>query len=102
VLAKVYSGAVFGVDAYKVEIEVHAGQGDPIIIVVGLPDTAVKESKDRVNTAIINSGFFPHLGRTTVNLAPANIKKEGPIYDLPIALGILEAPVKRPRAAGGC
>lgn len=90
-LAKVYSGAVFGVDAYEVEIEVNAGHGEPKVVVVGLPDAAVKESSDRVWTALINSGFSPPMGRTTVNLAPADIKKEGPSFDLPIALGMLAA-----------
>jgi magnesium chelatase family protein len=90
-LAQVYSGAVYGVDAYSVEIEVNAGYGDPSVVIVGLPDTAVKESKDRVHTAIVNSGFRPHVGRTTVNLAPANVKKEGPVFDLPIAIGMLSA-----------
>ena len=88
-LATVYSGAVYGVDAYSVEIEVNAGHGDPQTVIVGLPDAAVKESKDRVYTALLNSGFRPHVGRTTVNLAPANIKKEGPSFDLPIAVGII-------------
>ena len=88
-LAKVYSGAVFGVDAYEVEIEVNAGHGEPKVVVVGLPDAAVKESSDRVWTALINSGYSPPMGRTTVNLAPADIKKEGPSFDLPIALGML-------------
>lgn len=88
-LAKVYSGAVFGVDAYEVEIEVNAGHGEPKVVVVGLPDAAVKESSDRVWTALINSVFSPPMGRTTVNLAPADIKKEGPSFDLPIALGML-------------
>ena len=88
-LAKVYSGAVYGVDAYPVEIEVNAGHGDPSVVIVGLPDAAVKESKDRVHTAIGNSGFRPHVGRTTINLAPADIRKEGPSFDLPIAVGIL-------------
>jgi len=88
-LAKVYSGAVYGVDAYPVEIEVNAGHGDPSVVIVGLPDMAVKESKDRVHTAISNSGFRPHIGRTTINLAPADVKKEGPCFDLPIAIGIL-------------
>ena len=90
-LAKVYSGAVFGVDAYEVEIEVNAGHGEPKVVVVGLPDAAVKESSDRVWTALINSGFTPPMGRTTVNLAPADVKKEGPSFDLPIALGMLAA-----------
>lgn len=90
-LAKVYSGAVFGVDAYEIEIEVNTGHGEPKVVVVGLPDAAVKESSDRVWTALINSGFTPPMGRTTVNLAPADIKKEGPSFDLPIALGMLVA-----------
>ncbi|TAN36330.1 MAG: ATP-binding protein [Verrucomicrobia bacterium] len=90
-LAKVFSGAVFGVDAYPVEIEVNAGHGDPFTVIVGLPDVAVKESKDRVNTALINSGFGLPMGRTTINLAPADIKKEGPSFDLPIALGTIAA-----------
>lgn len=90
-LATVYSGAVQGVDAYGVEIEVNAGHGDPQVVTVGLPDAAVKESKDRVHTAMVNSGFKTHVGRTTINLAPADIKKEGPIYDLPIAIGMLAA-----------
>lgn len=90
-LARVYSGAVNGVDAYPVEIEVNSGAGDPQTVIVGLPDTAVKESKDRVRTALINSGFEPHRGRITVNLAPADIRKEGPSFDLPIAMGMIAA-----------
>ena len=90
-LAKIYSAAVYGIDAYEVEIEVNAGRGDPKIIIVGLPDTAVKESQDRVTTAITNSGYFWPRGRTTINLAPADIKKEGPSFDLPIALGMVAA-----------
>lgn len=88
-LAKVHSGAVYGVDAYPVEIEVNTGRGDPQTVIVGLPDAAVKESKDRVNTAILNSGFEMPKERLTINLAPADIKKEGPIFDLPIAIGVL-------------
>ncbi len=88
-LAKVFSGAVFGVDAFEVEIEVNAAKGDMVIVVVGLPDTAVKESKDRVTTAVANSGYFWPRGRTTINLAPADVKKEGPSFDLPIALGMI-------------
>jgi len=91
-LSKVYSGAVQGVDAYRVEIEVNAAaMGDPQVVIVGLPDMAVKESRDRVHTALTNSGFRPHIGRTTINLAPADIKKEGPLFDLPIAVGMLAA-----------
>ena len=89
-LSKIYSAAVFGVDAYEVEIEVNSGGGiDTVIVVVGLPDAAVKEAKDRVTTSISNSGFFWASGRTTVNLAPADVKKEGPSFDLPIALGMI-------------
>jgi magnesium chelatase family protein len=90
-LARVYSGAVFGVEAYPVEIEVNAGGGEINIVIVGLPDAAVRESKDRVWTAIGNSGFQPPRGHTTINLAPADVKKEGPSFDLPIAIGMLIA-----------
>jgi len=89
VLAKVYSAAVYGVDAFEVEIEVNGAHGNAVIVVVGLPDVAVKESKDRVTTAISNSGYRWPRGRTTINLAPADVKKEGPSFDLPIALGMV-------------
>ena len=88
-LAKVHSAAVLGIDSYPIEIEVNAGWGQPAVIIVGLPDAAVKESRDRVKTAIENSGFKYVMGRTTINLAPADVKKEGPSFDLPIAIGIL-------------
>src|SRR6202140_4838449 len=88
-LAKIYSVAVYGVDAYEIEIEVNGAGGDPNIVIVGLPDTAVKESRDRVTTAVANSGFSWPRGRTTINLAPADIKKAGPSFDLPIALGMV-------------
>lgn len=91
VLGKVNSGTVYGVDAYPVEIEVNAGEGLTKVVMVGLPDTAVKESADRVWTALANSGYTPPMGRTTVNLAPAELKKEGPLFDLPIALATLAA-----------
>jgi len=90
-LSRVYSGAVYGVNAISVEIEVNAARGEPQFVIVGLPDAAVRESKDRVWTAMHNAGFRPDLGRTTINLAPADIKKEGPVYDLPIAAGMLVA-----------
>lgn len=90
-LSKVNSGAVSGIDAYPVEIEVDAGHGEPKAVIVGLPDAAVKESSDRVWSALINSGFRPPMGRTTINLAPADMRKEGPSFDLPIALGIIAA-----------
>jgi magnesium chelatase family protein len=90
-LARVCSAAVNGIEAYPVEVEVNAGWGDTNIIIVGLPDAAVKESRDRVTTALSNSGFKFPMGRTTINLAPADVKKEGPSFDLPIAIGMLAA-----------
>src|SRR5262249_5697229 len=90
-LARVCSAAVNGIEAYPVEVEVNAGYGDTLIVIVGLPDTAVKESRDRVMTALINSGFSFTFGRTTINLAPADVKKEGPSFDLPIAVGMAAA-----------
>ena len=90
-LAKVCSAALHGIEAYPVEVEVNAGWGDTLIVIVGLPDAAVKESRDRVTTALTNSGFKFPMGRTTINLAPADVKKEGPSFDLPIALGMLAA-----------
>ncbi|HVU09073.1 MAG TPA: YifB family Mg chelatase-like AAA ATPase [Verrucomicrobiae bacterium] len=90
-LAKICSAAVNGIDAFAVEVEVNCGYGDTSIALVGLPDAAVKESKDRVSTALANSGYKFPMGRTTINLAPADVKKEGPSFDLPIALGMLAA-----------
>ena len=88
-LARVYSSAVVGIDAYIVEVEVDIMNGLPTFTTVGLPEAAVKESKERVKSAIANSGYeFPN-DRITINLAPANIKKEGTGFDLPIAVGIL-------------
>src|SRR4051794_32890888 len=94
-LAKIYSAAVYGVDAYEVEIEVNGAGGEPVIVIVGLPDAAVKESRDRVTTAISNSGYYWPRGRTTINLAPADIKKEGPSFDLPIALTMIACQEER-------
>jgi magnesium chelatase family protein len=90
-LAKCYSGAVYGVNAQTVEIEVCASSGSVQFTLVGLPDQAVKEAKDRVTTAIGNSGYKKIETNVTVNLAPANVRKEGPIYDLPIAVALLAA-----------
>lgn len=90
-LARIFSASIYGIDAYKVEVEVDLSLGVPTFTIVGLPDTAVKESQHRVQAAIKNSGFTFPLRRITVNLAPADIKKEGPAFDLPIALGILSA-----------
>lgn len=90
-LAKVLSSAVLGIDAHVIEVEVDITLGLPAFATVGLPDGAVRESKDRVKSAIKNSGyrFPPH--RITVNLAPADVKKEGAGFDLPMAIGILAA-----------
>jgi magnesium chelatase family protein len=90
-LAKVVSSAIVGIDAIPVDVEVDIAQGLPQFATVGLPDGAVKESKDRVKSALKNSGYeFPNR-RITVNLAPADIKKEGAAFDLPISIGILAA-----------
>jgi len=90
-LAVVYSRALCGIDAPLVSVEVHLSGGLPSVSIVGLPETAVKESKDRVRSAIINSEYKFPLGRVTINLAPADLPKEGGRFDLPIALGILAA-----------
>jgi len=90
-LAKVYSVAVSGLDAYSVEVEVDLAAGLPMFTVVGLPDLTVRESRERVRSALRNSGFnFPQR-KITVNLAPADLRKEGAAFDLPIAIGILAA-----------
>lgn len=88
-LSKIFSCATYGTDAYLVEIEVDIKKGFPSITVVGLPDTAVQESKERVKSAVRNCGFEYPRSKITINLAPAHIKKEGPQFDLPIAIGIL-------------
>lgn len=91
-LATIHSAALQGVDAELVHVEVNSGEsGDPRLILVGLPDAAVKESDDRVSSAMANSGFKMPRTRTTINLAPGHLRKEGPFYDLPIALGVLVA-----------
>ncbi|MBE3091326.1 MAG: YifB family Mg chelatase-like AAA ATPase [Candidatus Atribacteria bacterium] len=90
-LSKLYSAAICGVEAFMVEIEVDIHPGLPSFNIVGLPDTAVQESRERVRAAIKNSEFEFPMQRITVNLAPADIKKEGPIFDLSIALAILVA-----------
>ncbi len=89
--AQVYTRSVVGLHAPKVIIEVHLSQGLPALTIVGLPEAAVRESKDRVRSAILNSGFqFPNR-RLTINLAPADLPKDGARLDLPIAIGILAA-----------
>src|SRR4051812_30644143 len=91
VLAKVYSCAVVGLEGVPVEVEVDISQGLPSFQIVGLPDAAVQESKERVRPAVRNSGFTFPMKRLTANLAPADIRKAGPSYDLPIAVGLLLA-----------
>ncbi|MFA6431172.1 MAG: YifB family Mg chelatase-like AAA ATPase [Candidatus Margulisiibacteriota bacterium] len=88
-LVKTFSAAILGLDAYIIEVEVDSQRGLPGQSIVGLPDLSVKESRDRVRAAIENSGFEIPASYFTINLAPADTKKEGPIYDLPIALGML-------------
>jgi magnesium chelatase family protein len=90
-LACLRSAAVIGVEAFPVSVEVDVSFGLPVITMVGLPDTSVRESRDRVRLAIRNSGFEYPPHRVTVNLAPADVRKAGASYDLPIALGILAA-----------
>jgi magnesium chelatase family protein len=90
-LAKVLSSAVIGIDAYVVEVEVDISQGLPSFATVGLPEGAVRESKERVKASVKNSGYSFPADRITVNLAPADVKKEGSAFDLPMALGILAA-----------
>lgn len=89
--AKVYSAATYGIDAIIVEVETHLESQVPAFAIVGLPDSAVKESRERVIAAIKNSGYQFPIKKITINLAPADIKKEGSLYDLPIALSILQA-----------
>ncbi len=95
-LARVRSGALRGIEAIVVDVEVDVASGLPHTTTVGLPDGAVREAADRVRAALRNSGFEYPQRRVTVNLAPAGVRKEGPHYDLPIALGILAADAKVP------
>ena len=90
-LARVFSCAVIGLEGVVVEVEVDTAQGLPKTTIVGLPDAAVQESRERVEAAIKNAGLYFPRKRLTVNLAPAAVRKEGPAYDLPIALGVLLA-----------
>jgi magnesium chelatase family protein len=96
-LAKVLSGALLGIDAYPVVVEVDIAQGLPQFATVGLPEGAVKESKDRVKSAIKNSGYEFPTRRITINLAPADIRKDGAAFDLPMAIGLLAATGLCPR-----
>ena len=90
-VVKCKSFGLFGIDSYPIDVEVSISRGVNAFDMVGLPDTAVKESKDRVRTAFKNCGFEFPVSRITVNLAPADTKKEGPIYDLPIFMALLKA-----------
>ena len=90
-LARVWSASLVGIDAIKVGVEVDIAGGLPGIVVVGLPDTAVQESKERVRTAVKNAGFAFPMRKIVVNLTPADLRKEGPSFDLPISVGILAA-----------
>ena len=90
-LAKIFSCGLLGVEGVIVTVEVDLNYGLPGFIVVGLPDAGVKESRDRVFSAIKNNGYAYPDKKVTVNLAPADLKKEGPSYDLPIAIGLLTA-----------
>lgn len=90
-VSQLYSMGLFGMDAFTVEVEADISSGLPSFEVVGLPDAAVKESRDRVRSAMKNCGFEFPLGRITVNLAPADKRKEGPIYDLPLFIAVMKA-----------
>jgi len=99
VLARVRSAAVVGLEASIVEVEVDVSPGIPTFAVVGLPDAGVREARERVRAAVRNSGYEMPVRRITVNLAPADTRKEGPVFDLPIALGILAATQQVPPVA---
>jgi magnesium chelatase family protein len=93
-LSKILTGATYGIDAYLIEVETNVEKNIPSFTIVGLPDNAVKESRERVTAAIKNSNFEFPIKKITVNLAPADIKKEGSSFDLPIAVGLLAATEK--------
>jgi len=90
-IAKALSGSIIGIEAFRVDVELDIADTLPAFNIIGLPDTAIRESKDRIKFAIKNSGYIFPRGKITVNLAPANLKKEGSGFDLPIALSILSA-----------
>jgi len=102
-LARIHSAALVGVEAVPVDVEVDVSSGLPLCSIVGLPDAAVREARERVRAAIRNAGYEMPPRRVTVNLAPADLRKIGPSYDLPIALGILTATQQLPpQALAGC
>src|SRR5437868_10173004 len=90
-LAKLSTFALVGIDAVPVEVEVDAAAGLPKTVLVGLPELAVKESIHRIERALVNLGYDRHPGRTVINLAPADLRKDAGAFDLPIALGLLVA-----------
>ena len=90
-LARVWSASIVGIDAVKVGVEVDVSGGLPGIVVVGLPDTAVQESRERVKAALKNAGFAFPMRKIVINLTPADLRKEGPSFDLPISVGIMAA-----------
>ena len=90
-LARTLGYGLSGVSGFPVTVEVYAANGLPALEIIGLPDASVKESRDRVGAAIVNSGFAMPIARLTINLAPADTKKEGPAFDLPMAVSILMA-----------
>ncbi len=95
-LARVRSAAVLGIDGYVVDVEADLANGLPSFSTVGLPHGAVKEGRERVTAALLNSGFDAPLKRITINLAPADIRKEGTGFDLPIAIALLAASEQLP------
>ena len=100
--ARINSMGLFGIDSYMVDVEVDYGQGLPRIDIVGLPDAAVREAQNRVRSAIKNNGFSFPQSRITINLSPADIRKEGPVYDLPILIAILKASNQLPFDIDDC
>ena len=90
-LARVWSASIFGIDAIKVGVEVDVSGGLPAIVMLGLPDSAVQESKERVKATLKNAGFSFPMRKIVINLTPADLRKEGPSFDLPISVGILAA-----------
>jgi magnesium chelatase family protein len=90
-LARVWSASIVGIDAVKVGVEVDVSTGMPGTVLVGLPDTAVQESKERVKAALKNAGYAFPMKKIVINLTPADLRKEGPSFDLPISVGIMAA-----------
>ena len=95
-LARTLGFGLSGVNGFAVHVEVYVANGMPSMEIIGLPDASIKESRDRVSAAIVNSGYVMPVAKVTVNLAPADVKKEGPAFDLPIAVGILVASGQMP------